>query len=291
MKKLLAIFLIGLFLLSCKKEESLTPNTQEVTTQNIDVAARIATDNLLMGNPSNASTLSTTNYLMQKMTYSLSYNSTEGKPNWVSWHLDNTWLGSATRCDCFASDVLLPSGVYRVSSSSYTNSGFDRGHNCPSGDRTFSSTDNRETFLMTNMMPQAPTNNQQTWERLESYCRTLVSQGNECYIVCGSYGKGGTGSKGGTTLTIDAGRVTVPKQIWKVVIVLPKGTNDISRVTTSTRVIAINTPNINSINTNWGVYRTSVDAIETATGYDILSSLPDAIEATLETRVDNGATQ
>jgi endonuclease G len=291
MKKLLLIFLIGFVLLSCKKEDTLTPSTQEVTTQNIDVAARIATDNLLMGNPSNASTLSTTNYLMQKMTYTLSYNSTEGKPNWVSWHLDNTWLGSTTRCDCFASDVLLPSGVYRVSSSSYTNSGFDRGHNCPSGDRTFSSTDNRETFLMTNMMPQAPTNNQQTWERLESYCRTLVSQGNECYIVCGSYGKGGTGSKGGTTLTIDAGRVTVPKQIWKVVVVLPNGSNDISRVTTSTRVIAVNTPNINTLNTSWGVYRTSVDAIETATGYDILSSLPDAIEATLESRVDNGTTQ
>jgi endonuclease G len=144
---------------------------------------------------------------------------------------------------------------------------------------------------MTNMMPQAPTNNQQTWERLESYCRTLVSQGNECYIICGSYGKGGTGSKGGTTLTIDAGRVTVPNRIWKVVLVLPNGSNDISRVTTSTRVIAVNTPNINSINTNWGTYRTSVDAIETATGYDILSVLPDAIEATLESRVDNGTTQ
>ncbi len=292
MKKLLLISLIGFALLSCKKEDSIQPINQEVITKQVDnTNARIATDNLLMGNPSNASTLSTTNYLMQKMTYSLSYNSTEGKPNWVSWHLDNTWLGSATRCDCFASDVLLPSGVYRVSSSSYTNSGFDRGHNCPSGDRTFSSTDNRETFLMTNMMPQAPVNNQQTWERLESYCRTLVSQGNECYIICGSYGKGGTGSKGGTTLTIDAGRVTVPKQIWKVVIVLPNGTNDISRVTTATRVIAVNTPNINTLSTSWGVYRTSVDAIETATGYDILSGLPDAIEATLESRVDNGPTQ
>ena len=292
MKKLLLIFLIGFVLLSCKKEQSIEPINQKATTKEVNNSyARIATDNLLMGNPSNASTLSTTNYLMQKMTYTLSYNSAQGKPNWVSWHLDNTWLGSATRCDCFASDVLLPSGVYRVSSSSYTNSGFDRGHNCPSGDRTFSSTDNRETFLMTNMMPQAPTNNQQTWEKLEAYCRTLVSQGNECYIICGSYGQGGTGSNGGTTLTIDNGRVTVPKQIWKVVIVLPKGDNDISRVTTSTRVIAVNTPNINSINTSWGAYRTSVDAIETATGYDILSVLPDAIEATLESRVDNGPTQ
>jgi len=287
------LILFGAFaILSCKKQEPIVPQDNHVKTQTeVDAMSRIATDNSLMGNPSNASTLSTTNYLMQKTTYTLSYNSSQGKPNWVSWHLDNTWLGSTTRCDCFASDVLLPSGVYRVSTTSYTNSGFDRGHNCPSGDRTFSSTDNRETFLMTNMMPQAPNNNQQTWEKLESYCRKLVSQGNECYIICGSYGQGGTGSNGGTTLTIDAGRVTVPKQIWKVVLVLPAGTNDVARVTTSTRVIAVNTPNINTIVTStWGGYRTSVDAIEAATGYDILSVLPDATEATLESRVDNGAT-
>ena len=286
-------FLAVVPFLSCKKDSPIEPiqtSTKTHTQQEFDAIARIASDNSLMGNPSNASTLSTTNYLMQKTTYSLSYNSAQGKPNWVSWHLDNTWLGSTTRCDCFASDVLLPTGVYRVSSSSYTGSGFDRGHNCPSGDRTFSSTDNRETFLMTNMMPQAPNNNQQTWEKLESYCRKLVSQGNECYIICGSYGVGGTGSSG-TKTTLDAGRVTVPKQIWKVVLVLPAGTNDVSRVTTATRVIAVNTPNINTIVTStWGGYRTSVDAIEAATGYDILSVLPDAIEATLESRVDNGAT-
>jgi endonuclease G len=162
---------------------------------------------------------------------------------------------------------------------------------CPSADRTYSSADNRETFLMTNMIPQAPMNNQRTWANLETYERALVDQGNECYIICGAYGIGGTGSKGGTTNTIDAGRVTVPKQVWKVIIVLPQGTNDIARVTTATRVIAINTPNINSINSSWSVYRTSVDAIEAATGYDVLSNLPDAIEAVIEARVDNGPTQ
>jgi len=255
-------------------------------------AFRTATDNLLMGNPSNAttSTVSTTNYLMQKTQFSLSYNSVQGKPNWVSWHLDPTWIGSASRCDCFSSDATLPSGWYRVSSSSYTNSGFDRGHNCPSADRTYSSSDNAATFLMTNMMPQAPLNNQQTWEKLEAYCRKLVTQGNECYIICGSYGVGGTGSAGYKT-TIDAGRVTVPSNIWKVVLVLPQGTNDISRVTTATRVIAVNTPNTQSIVTStWAGYRTTVDAIEAATGYDILSALPDATEASLESIVDAGPT-
>lgn len=288
------ILFLGIFFSSCKKEEPISPMVTSTPPQQEEgqYAFRTASDNLLMGNPSNAttSTVSTTNYLMQKTQFYLSYNSTQGKPNWVSWHLDNTWLGSATRCDCFASDALLPSGVYRVSSSSYTGSGFDRGHNCPSGDRTLNSTDNRATFLMTNMMPQAPNNNQQTWEKLESYCRKLVSQGNECYIICGSYGVGGSGSNGYKT-TLDAGRVTVPSNIWKVVLVLPNGTNDISRVTTATRVIAVNTPNINTIVTStWAGYRTTVDAIEAATGYDILSALPDATEASLESIVDAGPT-
>jgi len=288
------LILFGAFaMLSCKKQEPIVPQDNHVHTQaEISSMARLSTENLTMGNPSNATTSTTTptNYLLSKLTWAASYNRDLGRPNWVSWHLNSTWLGSTTRCDCFASDATLPTGWYRPTSSSYTGSGFDRGHNCPSGDRTFSSTDNRETFLMTNMMPQAPLNNQQTWEKLESYCRTLVSQGNECYVICGSYGVGGTGSAGSKT-TLDAGRVTVPSNIWKVVLVIPNGTNDVSRVTTSTRVIAVNTPNTQSIVTStWGGYRVSVDAIEAATGYDILSVLPDATEATLESRVDNGAT-
>jgi len=48
-------------------------------------------------------------------------------------------------------------------------------------------------------------------------------------------------------------------------------------VSSATRVIAIDTPNDNGINTLWGSYRVSVDAIEAATGYDILSAVPAAV--------------
>ena len=284
---------VVLFLQSCSLE-SINPEgtTSRVATTTSTSTQRTSSDNLLMGNPSGATanTVANTNYLMTKTQFSLSYNSTQGKPNWVSWHLDPTWIGSTARQDNFSADATLPTGWYRVTTSSYTGSGFDRGHNCPSADRTYSVADNSATFLMTNMMPQAPVNNQQTWANLENYCRTLVDQGNECYIICGSYGKGGTGSNGSAT-TIDQGRVQVPSNIWKVVLVLPQGTNDISRVTTSTRVIAINTPNINTINAAWGNYRTSVDAIEAATGYNILSALPTATQSVLEAKVDNGATK
>ena len=248
--------------------------------------------NLALGNPSGAvadATGSPNNYLLTKSQYTMSYSRDQGKPNWVSWHLSAAWLGSTARQDNFAADATLPSGWYRAGSTSYSGSGFDRGHNCPSADRTGSVADNSATFLMSNMMPQASTNNQQTWAGLENYCRTLVSAGNELYIIAGSYGKGGTGTNG-TMSTIDGGRITVPSNCWKVVVVLPVGTSDVSRITSSTRVIAINTPNTNSISTSWGSYRTTVDAIENATGYNLLSAVSSTIQSSIESKVDTGPT-
>jgi endonuclease G len=116
-----------------------------------------------------------------------------------------------------------------------------------------------------------------------------VGQGYELYVIAGSYGKGGTGTNGYAT-TIDAGRVTVPARTWKVVVVLPEGSSDASRVSTSTRIIAVDMPNSNSISTSWGSYRTTVDAIESATGYNILSAVSGTVQGTIEARVDAGPT-
>ena len=276
----LLVALFALTAVSCTKTDEATPAA---------VAGR--DDNLALGNPSGAvaSAASPTNYLLVKDQYTLSYNRDQGKPNWVSWHLSSAWLGSAPRQDDFRADANLPSGWYQVKATDYSGSGFDRGHNCPSADRTSTVADNSATFLMSNMMPQAPQNNQQTWAGLENYARTLVDAGNELYIVCGSYGRGGTGSAGYET-TIAGGKVTVPARCWKVLVVLPTGSTDVSRITATTRVIAVNTPNDNSVNASWGSYRTSVDAIESATGYDLLSALPSTLQTTLEAKTDTGPT-
>jgi endonuclease G len=244
--------------------------------------------NLLLGNPSGATTslTSATNYLIDQTYFTESYNRDRGTPNWVSWYVGSTSLGSTDRTDDFRANTSLPSGWYQVQSTSYSGSGFDRGHNCPSGDRTSSTVANQATFLMTNMIPQAPNNNQQTWANLENYARSLVTAGNEVYIVMGSYGTGGTGSNGSAS-TVDAGHVTVPANVWKVIVVIPNGNGDLSRITSSTRVIAVNTPNINTTNTDWKQYRCTVRSIEAATGYNLLSALPQSVQDAVETRVDN----
>ncbi len=240
-------------------------------------------EHTILGNPSGAvhDVSYTTNYLMEKTQYVLSYNSSKSEPNWVAWHLNSSWLGSAARQDDFRADTALPSSWYHVQGTSYSGSGYDRGHMCPSADRTNSVTSNSATFLMTNMLPQAPNNNQGPWERLEDSCRALVSQGNELYIYSGGYGSLGT---------INNGHVTVPSYTWKVVVVLRNGDNDLSRVTTSTRVIAVWMTNIDaniSRTASWKSFRVSVDYIESMTGYDFLSNVSTSIQSTLESRVDS----
>lgn len=235
---------------------------------------------LTMGNPSNAVTdvNQPTNYLMEKTGYVLSYHRDNGRANWVSWHLDTSWLGSTPRQDDFRQDTTLPTGWYRVKSTDFSGSGYDRGHMTPSGDRTKTVADNSETFFMTNMIAQAPGNNRYGWASLESYCRTLANQGNELYIISGGYGTSGY---------IASGNVAVPTYTWKVIMVLPSGSNDVSRVTTSTRLIAVLMPNQNGISTDWRNYRYSVDYIESLTGHDFYDLVPDSIEDVIESVVDN----
>lgn len=238
-----------------------------------------SSEHLTMGNPSNAVTdvNQFSNYLMDKPQYAESYNRDNGRPNWTSWHLDSTWIGSTARQDDFRPDPALPPTWYHVTATDYSGSGYDRGHMCPSGDRTNSVASNSATFLMTNMIPQAPTNNQQTWANLESYSRTLVTSGNELYIV-----SGGTGTSG----YIANGHVAVPTYTWKVIMVLPNGSNDVSRVSTSTRLIAVFMPNNNSVVSDWKQYRVSVDYVESMTGYDFFSNVSTSIQSTIESKID-----
>lgn len=238
-----------------------------------------ASVHLTLGNPSNASTTDPNNYLMIKPQYALSYNSSKGIPNWVSWQLNKSWLGSVDRKNDFRPETTLSAGWYQVRPSDYTGSGYDKGHMCPSGDRTRNAQDNSATFLMTNMIPQAPENNREVWRELEEYSRELVSQGKELYIIAG-----GVGSKG--TLK---GKVMVPAQTWKVIAVLDHPDQGVNGVTANTRLIAVMMPNSNEVaHTNWTDYLVSVDRVEAATGYDFFSNVPKSIQAAIESKVDGG---
>ena len=72
--------------------------------------------------------------------------------------------------------------------------------------------------------------------------------------------------------------------------VLTDGNNDLSRVTTSTRLIAIEIPNNDSQvsqSDDWKTYRVSVDYVEFQTGYDFFSNVSTSIQFQIESVVDN----
>jgi endonuclease G len=273
--QIIALLLTVAFCFGCPpKHDELIPTNLSVTSRN---------EHLVMGNPSSAvdSISYSNNYLMEKPQYVVSYSRDRGIPNWVAWHLDNTWLGEVPRKDTFRPDSTLPVDWYHVKKASYNKSGYARGHHCPSADRTSTAENNSATFLMTNMIPQAANNNSGPWEKLEGYCRTLVSQGKELYIYAGGYGSQGT---------IDNDHVTIPSHTWKVIMVLDTGENDLNRVTTTTRVIAVDMPNNNdqiSRTDNWKMYRICIDSIEARTGYDFFSNVPASIQAVIEGVTDS----
>lgn len=240
---------------------------------------RPASIHLILGNPSDAtaSVANPDNYLIVKPQYALSYNNSLGTPNWASWQLNRSWLGSVDRQNNFRPDDTLPKGFVRVTPTMYTGSGYDKGHVVPSGDRTKTPEDNSATFFMTNMMPQTPDNNRNTWENLERYCRELVQQGKELYIIAGPLGNLGSPLKG---------KVTIPASTWKVVVVLDRPGAGISGVTTNTRIIAVNIPNLPKINPNWKAYKVSVDKLEELTGYNFLSDVPTNIQDVIEDKLD-----
>lgn len=279
-----------------------TPDTASSGTATAPRGVTLGTDappatgdnsNLLFGNPSGAvaTIASMDNYLIDQGYYVESYNATKGEPNWVSWHLDSSNLGPTDRSNNFAAFSGLPANWFAAQSNSYNfaQTGFERGHNCPSADRTSSTNANSSTFLMTNMIPQAPQNNENTWANLENYIRLQVASGYEAYIIMGSYGSGGLGSVGTTTIsTIANGHINVPSNIWKVAVLIPVGNGDINRVSATTRVIAVNTPNLKSVNSDWTKYITTVRTIESATGYNLLSALPQSIQDVIESQKDAG---
>lgn len=234
-----------------------------------------ASPQLLLGNPSNAAQTNPNNYLIERPQYVLSYSRDRSLANWVSWQVDASWLGRTERQDDFRTDGILPKGFYQATPYDYRGSGYDRGHLVPSADRTANTQDNSATFLMTNIIPQAPENNRGAWRELEEYTRELVYQyDREVYVIAGVYGERDRLKP----------NIMVPSRLWKVVVVLDQPGAGVNGIQETAQIIAVDMPNQDTVGEDWRRYQTSVDRIEIATGYDLLSNVPESVQRVLEAR-------
>lgn len=289
LKKALILAIISQTLLFCSKDEQDAVLEKQLKIEKNNELNRVAsTDdgNLLLGNPSDAVDTEYNNYLLLNPYFTISYNNAKGGANWVSWHTDATDLGDVDRADNFRTDATLPEDFFVVKPSHYSNSGFDKGHVCPSGDRTYAYDANSETFLMSNMLPQAPNNNQKTWRNLETYLRSLIlKQDKEVYVIAGQYGRGGVGKNGGKTNFLANGKINVPSNIWKVVVILDNGKGDLKRINSKTEILAVDTPNNQTINTDWKKYIVKVKDIEQKTGYVFFDKVSATVASSLKNKV------
>ncbi|HVX38173.1 MAG TPA: DNA/RNA non-specific endonuclease [Gemmatimonadaceae bacterium] len=222
--------------------------------------------------------------IVARKEYTLSYNPQRGGPNWVSWDLSATHLGSTDRCNCFTQDTALTrQGVTPFTTLDYISGGqYDRGHMEPSADQSTTDTENATTFFLSNVLPQRHDLNAGPWEKLEIALRDSVRAGREAYVIAGGIfaADTGLGSLNG------AGKIFIPDSTWKIIVLMPagEGLSDVHSAS-DINVIAVNMPNVTAIiNNDWTPYLTTVDKIQQSTGYDFLSALPESIQCQVEGR-------
>ncbi len=237
-----------------------------------------------LGNPSSAitDTNNHAHYLVRRPVEALDYSDNLGQPVWASWDLTSGDVGSATRTSTYYTDTNLPPNFYRVTNNDYNGVGtnnFNRGHLCPSEDRTDTAANNKLLFFMSNIMPQSAPGNQGVWGNFEAYCRLLLTN-NELLIICGASGFG--------TATIPSGKAYIGSNTWKVVVCVPLGGGTaLSRITATNRVIAISVPNVtNGLSSDWKTYVTSPRKIERDTGFTFFTALPDGIASVFRAEID-----
>jgi len=212
--------------------------------------------------------ISTTGAIVFHDSYTLSYSEKHEQAEWVAYELKQSDLSKNSFDRPYFNEdksVKTKSADWR----NYKNSGYDRGHLCPAGDRRYSYEAYNETFLTSNISPQDPEFNAGIWNRLEQKVRFWADKYDGVYVVTG-------GILNGNMKTIGYENVSVPNEFYKIVVDVTDG---------NYKAIAFIIPNKPS-SKSFYEYAVSIDEIEAKTGIDFFPNLPDSIEDKMERTID-----
>ena len=209
---------------------------------------------------------------LERMGYTVSFNSQTNIPNWVAWELNlERLIERESRSDRFVSDPDIDSRL-AITTDEYKGSGWDRGHMCPAGDNRWHWRAMDESFYMTNICPQNHNLNRGDWKELEEACRRWAAT-EPVYIVCGPilYDTPRYGYIG------KQHRIRVPDAFFKVVLTgVESG---------CPRAIGFIYKNEAGNNTR-DRYVNTIDEVERITRLDFFSALPDRVEERIEAGYD-----
>ena len=208
---------------------------------------------------------SKSNQTLCRAGYSVGYNYHYKVADWVAYYITKESVSAFfERSNRFLEDKDIPF-PYRARLIDYKGSGYDRGHLAPSGTVDFSRRAMIESFLLSNMAPQAPSFNRGSWRVLEEKIRQWTKHYGPLYVVSGPIWIGHD-----REATIGS-NVHVPQWFYKVVL-------DPAYYDT----IAFVVPNQKIDSDALNSFITTVNHVEELTGLDFFSDLPDDIEEASE---------
>ena len=269
-------------------------NDNKNTTGPIEAQTRLEFPKLRGGN-SETIIHSTATY---GMTYALEWDHQKRATRWVCWRMDET-----NRQEKYSRSTLYPNGdpwaydplvpeyeqqaTYNELSKSYypgTGSYYQKGHICASQDRIYDPEANKQTFFMTNIMPQVGRFNEKLWQKLESEVRKWGNRNQindvnptDTLYIC----KGGTIDN---TPEIDPilgytiGNHIVPRYFFMALL---------KKTYAGYEAIGFWMIHADEDRSNIEVknYAIKIDRLEELTGIDFFCNLPDDIETEVESKL------
>ncbi|MBO6130405.1 MAG: DNA/RNA non-specific endonuclease [Treponema sp.] len=217
--------------------------------------------------------------------YTLCYRESYEQSEWVAYSLTRSQLEHKVtgRTNDFRADTLISTGSAKPAD--YKGSGFDRGHLAPAADMAWSLKSAHDSFLMSNMSPQAPSFNRVIWKLLEEAVRNWAQQYGTIYVVTGPVLE----KESNEYQSIGESEVAVPEYFYKALLVfipvyrelspeLGRSTNGEGEIEAyRVQCVAFIVPNKGS---GKDIYKfiCSVDLAEERTGLDFFANLPDEVE-------------
>lgn len=191
--------------------------------------------------------------VLDRLGYSLGYHYKTKSALWVSYILTaDSASVDVGRSGNFYADKDIPE-QYRVKPTDLTNSGYDKGHLAPSGSIDFSVEANKQTFAMSNIVPQDPKMNREGWSAVEELERKWTSSKGKLYIITGPVYANNPKEVNG---------VPVPSKLYKVIYSYD-----------AEKAIGFLMPNKPVAEPDIWEYAVSVKEVEEETGLDFLDRL------------------
>jgi endonuclease G len=144
-----------------------------------------------------------------RQAYLVGYDAAAKLPKYVTYELlPQNALGCVARTNAFAADQSVPNGA---TPADYVGTNYDKGHMSPDGDLSWDVQVEFESFLMTNMSPQAGSLNRGIWKLLETSVRGWAVQVGQPFTVY-------AGNIYNSSDKVIGKGVVVPHALYKIVI-------------------------------------------------------------------------